>query len=286
MGERKSIWFRGNYGVAILVISSISLSGCGQPGQNQLVSSKPVLAIDPTDPCRVERTDFAKSKEYFKDQVLSDVGTGVVAGAVIGGVGAALLGVDPAKGALIGGGVGGLFGGANSYLKYRAEHAKDQAELDKSVNEDLTKEGQEIDHVTASFARVRACRFAQGTQIKTQVRARTLDRTTATQQLSFEKGWFAEEIKLARESKVSMEKRGQEFQEASDTIQKQATADAAAAAQAQAQAQAIQQSASKSNPDKRSGFAKNVDKAEAEAEIAFNIDNNRKIAARMSGMHG
>jgi len=254
----------------------IGLAGCDQLGGSTL--SKPVLAIDPTDPCQQERKELATSKSYFSDQIIANVGGGALIGAAVGSIGGAMFGVDPLKAGAIGAGVGAAAGGISSYSNIMMQKHKDKTELSKSVNDDLTKEGQEIDHTSASFARLRTCRFQQATLIKTQVSGRMLDRQIAMQQLNLEKAWFVQEIALAKEYKVSMEKRGQQFKEAADTIGQQQAADAA-------QTQAIKHAAGVSNPDKRASFGDEINNAEKSSDIAFNLDNNKKVSSLKLAQH-
>jgi hypothetical protein len=260
----------------IVAIGAIGtcLAGCGQSGGLTDVS-KPVLAIDPADPCRQDREEFAKSKSYFTDQIVANVGGGALAGAATGALSSFALGANPVKGALIGAGVGAAAGGVVSYSNIMAQKHTDQAELSKSINDDLTKEGNEIDHTKASFARLRSCRFQQATFIKTQVRGRKMDRQIALQQLNQQKTYFAEEIDLAKQYKLSMDKRGDQFREAADTIKDQQIADVNQATQAQA----AKRAADVSVPDKRNDFGNQIKSAETNSEIAFNLDSSKKVTS-------
>ena len=264
--------------VMLAVVAIVPLvSGCA-PGTGGMPAA-PILVVAPEDVCGKERGDFAKSKTYFTDQIVTGIGTGAVLGTVLGGAAGLVLHVNPVKTAAIGAGVGAAVGGISSYSQVMVEKHKDEAELARSVNDDLTKEGQEIDRTTATFARLRACRFQQATYIKTQVRRRAMDRTTAMQQLSFQKGWFDQELDLAKTYRISMEKRGEEFKDAANTIKDQAQADAAKAQAAAYEAQAVQQAASVSIPNKRASFDNSIASAVAGSEIAFNLDSNKKVSA-------
>src|SRR3954462_14435339 len=122
------------------------------------------LAYDPTDPCASERAAFASSKTYFQDKVATGAATGAAVGAGLGAL-TGLAATGNLRGALIGGlaggAAGGIAGGTSAYYNTLAERARDQNELAYAMNQDLAREGQEIDHTTATFARLRECRFGQ-----------------------------------------------------------------------------------------------------------------------------
>ncbi len=250
---------------------------------------QPVLVSDPSDECQLYRGEFAKSQTFFTEQIVADVSGGAIVGGVVGlGVGL-LTRTNPLKTGAIGAAIGGAAGGVSGYSKVMAEKHRDQLEMSNSVNQDLTREGQEIDHASASFARLRACRFGAATFIKTQVRRRVMDRATAMQQLDQQRRLFAEEIAVAKTYQISMDKRNAQFQDAADTIRQQALSDAAqvqtaaaraAAAQTAAtQAQAVKQAAGVSIPNKRSSYERSIASAETSSEIAFSLDNNKKVSS-------
>jgi hypothetical protein len=254
-------------------------------GANGLGPAQPALAIDSSDGCHQQREDFAKSKDYFTDQIVTGLATGALVGAGVGAVAGLALGVNPLKAAAVGGGLGLAAGGTSAYAKVMAEKHKDNAELAKSVNDDLTKEGQEIDHTTAAFARLRSCRFDQASFIKTQVRQRRVDRASALQQLNVEKGRFAEEIALAKQYDISMDKRGAEYKEAADTIRQQELADQQREKAALSQAEAVRMAAAVSIPNKRESFKKSIMTAETNSDIAFNLDSNKRVSSLTVSSH-
>lgn len=269
-----------------LALLPLALSGCGMPGAGGgSDAQKAVLVISPGDPCGQFREEFAKSKAYFTDEIIKNVGTGAVLGAIGGGAVGLLVG-NPVRGAAIGAGIGAAGGGIKSYADIQAQNHKDSAELAQSINADLTKESEQIDHTKASFARVRKCRFEQAVTIKTQVKSRQMDRATAQGQLTLQKGWFGEEIALAKEYRLSMEKRGAEFEKAAAEIKQQETDDAAKAAAIKAQARAAREAAGTSIPNKRKGFDQDIVLAEANSEAVFNLDSNKKIVSRRVRVYG
>lgn len=261
-------------------LAFISLSGCSNPaGLSSPFASKPALELYAGDPCGTDRADFARSKDFFTDQVVANVGTGILVGGVLGAGAGVVLGVDPGKAALLGAGAGAIVGGTKAYSNIMAEKHRDQAELAKSVNSDLVTEGREMDRTVGTFARLRACRFAQAQAIKVEVRSRRMTRAVALQELATQKARFAEEIALANEYQIAMDKRGEQFKEAADTIKQQEIADAT-------EAQAAKRAAAVAIPDKRAAFARNIKSAEANSEIAFNLDSNRKVVAHTMPEYG
>ena len=276
---------RGLLGAPVLrfiVLASLTgpwLLGCAaMPGG----APKLVLVSDPSDGCQPYRDEFAKSQTFFTEQIVANVSGGAIIGGVVGlGVGL-LTRTNPLKSGAIGAVVGGAAGGVSGYSKVMAEKHRDQLEMARSVNQDLTREGQEIDHASASFARLRACRFEAATFIKTQVRRRVMDRTTAVQQLDQQRRLFAEEIAVAKTYQISMDKRNAQFQDAADTIRQQALSDAAPVQTATVQtaaAQAVKQAAGVSIPNKRSSYERSIASAETSSEIAFSLDNNKKVSS-------
>jgi hypothetical protein len=268
--------------LAALSLFTASLDGCA-PVQSALSPPAPALALDPADPCRADREEFAKSKTYFTDEIVTGVATGAVIGA-LGGVALALVThSNVGTGALIGGGAGAIGGGTTAYARVMTEKAKDQNELANNINNDLVKEGNEIDHTSATFARLRQCRFTQAQMIKQQTRRHQLDRPAALQQLAYQQDRFNEEIKLAHEYDLTMVKRSAQFSDAAAQI-KQDEADAArrqaAANEAAAnQAALVKVAATKSIPEKRASFDKSVTSAESSSKLAFNLDSNAKLTA-------
>jgi len=288
---------RGLLGAPVLrfiVLASLTgpwLLGCAaMPGG----APQPVLISDPSDGCRLERNEFATSQIFFARQIVANVAGGAILGGALGAGAGLLTGMNPLKAGAIGAALGGAAGGVSGYSTIMAEKSRDQLEMLSSVNQDLAREGQEIDHASASFARLRACRFGAATFIKTQVRRRVMDRATAMQQLDQQRRLFAEEIAVAKTYQISMDKRNAEFQDAANTIRQQAQSDAgsaqraaaqtaaaqtAAAQTANTQAQAVRQAAGVSIPNKRSSYERSIASAETSSEIAFSLDNNKKVSS-------
>src|ERR1700722_418467 len=156
-------------GPALAAMLCLNLAACQTPPSGPGAE----LAADNSDPCQVQRSAFASSKTYFKDQIVSAAVTGAAVG---GGMGAltGLAATGNLRGALIGGlagaAVGGIAGGSSAYYRTLSQRARDQNELAYAMNQDLSRESQEIDHTAAAFGRLRACRFAQARIVKNDAR--------------------------------------------------------------------------------------------------------------------
>jgi hypothetical protein len=235
------------------------------------------LSVDPSDPCGSQRADFTRAKSYFTDEIVTDTLAGAAAGA-LGGAGLAwMTGKNVGSGALIGGGVGAVAGGATGYTKVRAQQARDQADMAQRVNSDLRQEGQEIDHTTAAFARLRQCRYHQALLIKAQVHSNTLTRQAGLTQIAWERERFDEEIALAHEYGVAMAKRGTQFRDAADALRSSPSPPPSA--------RLVSTAASVSIPEKRNEFDKAVASAESSKKAAFDLDSNAKLSTVENADH-
>ena len=278
----KSACKRPLAGFVALTLAASSLSGCaGGPGGG--INSGTELAAVPGDPCGQQRYDFGRSQTYFTDKVL----TGVVTGGAIGaGTGALIGGLSggwqgAGTGALVGLAVGGVAGGVTSYYSTMSERYQDQATLAEAINSDLTREVQETDRVTATFARLRECRLAQARNIRQQVRAGAMTRAIAREQLIFERDRFQEELALADRYQIAMQKRDQEFQSAAQSLNQPPEASAGATgsasrprtAAAAAPNRKVVVAATETVPEKRNAFAASVASAKTQTQAAFNVDD-------------
>lgn len=259
---------------AVLALSL--LDGCAGGG----ISTPSQLAVAPGDPCGPQRQAFGQSQTYFTDKIVTGAVTGGVVGAAggaaIGGLAGGLRGM--AIGALIGAGTGAAVGGVSSYYGTMAERYQDQDTLARAINADLTREQQETEHVTATFARVRECRLALAADLRQRVRAKTIDRAVARDQLDWQRDRYMEELALADQYRVAMQKRDEEFQAAArslDTSQPPA-ASAPGAPQRAAAAPPARQvvvAATETVPEKRGAFAASIDTARTQGQAAFNLDD-------------
>jgi hypothetical protein len=258
-----------------------TLAGCQVPPSGPGAT----LAVDANDPCQNERTDFAGSKTYFQDQIVSGAVTGAAVGAGMGAL-AGLINGGNLKSALIGGAIGGAVGGVagagNAYYNTLAQRAQDQEELANDMSQDLARESQEIDHTAVTFSRLRTCRFAQARAVKDLARHHQMERQTALAQIAYQRSRFDEEIQIAHEFGLTMARRGQQFQEAANDLKTQPPRQGTAAAQSQpasrAKVASVDKAATVSVPEKRASFDRSVATAEHNSKAAFDLDNNASLS--------
>ena len=269
---------RGATASMVAAALCLTLAGCqgvSGPGAS--------LASDPNDPCQQQRADFAASKNYFQDKIV----TGAAIGAAVGAGAGALIGYasggtakSALTGGLIGGVVGGVGGAGTAYYNSLAERAADQNEIASDMNQDLARESQQIDHTAATFSRLRTCRFAQAKAIKAAVKRHDLDRTAGLTQIGYQRDRFEEELNVAHQFGLTMAKRGQQFQEAAADL-KTPPAPAQGSAPQPASRSRINQvdrAASVSVPEKRASYDQKVASAEASKKAAFDLDSGGTLS--------
>lgn len=267
-------------GTLALTLAGASLAGCAGPGGTALGGPGQLTAA-PGDPCGNERVAFGRSQTYFTDRVVAGAVTGGAigagTGALIGGLAGGWRGAG--IGALSGLAVGAIAGGTSAYYSTMAERYQDQETLAQAINADLQREAQETDHVIATFARLRECRLAVARSIRQQVRARSMPRPVARDQLIYQRDRFMEELALADTYRINMGKRDQEFQAAAAQLNQQPAAPVEASSSARtaraaapAPARQVQIAATETVPEKRSAFANTISSARGEGQAAFNVD--------------
>jgi hypothetical protein len=255
--------------VAILAVSL--LGGCAGGG----IGSPSQLAVAPGDPCGLQRQAFGQSQTYFTDKIV----TGAVTGGALGALGGAAIGGlaggwrGAGIGALIGAGTGAVVGGVSTYYGTMAERYQDQDTLARAINADLTRESQETEHVTATFARVRECRLALAGNLRQQVRARTIDRAVARDQLNWQRDRYMEELALADQYRVAMQRRDEEFRTAAQSLEaNQTVSSSTPRAAAAPPTRQVVVAATETVPEKRSAFAASIASARTQGQVAFNLD--------------
>jgi hypothetical protein len=276
-------YFRPLSAVLAFSMTAASVSGCAQVGQLQesvasgignLTGDKDKLPIDPADVCKDQREEFAKSQSWFTDQIVSGALLGGAGGAALGAAGSAIATGKVNPWVVVGSAAAGALTGASlAYYKTRAQDAADKDELARNSNSDLTKEGQQIDHTTAAFARLRACRFAEARRIKNEVRNGRLDRTAGLAQIDYQHQRFDEELAVARTYGVNMSKRNDQFRDAAKELRQDRPPTAGRNDPTSQAALA----ATGTIPEKRSSYDKSVDRADANSKLAFNLDNNANL---------
>lgn len=264
--------------LAAAALLSSPLAGCSQMmGQRQ-------LTVDAADPCGQQRTAFGQSRDFFSQDLAARVATGAVVGA---GVGALVGGLsDGGRGALRGAAIG-LIGGAASglasaYWQRLSQAGMDQGTLSQTVNQDLRSEVAGIDHSAATFADLRTCRFAQARFIKADAGRGAANRAEAQGRLARQRAWFGEEVALAENLGLSMQKRDSQFAYAAEQLQ-QGPPDAAYGSSRQPQARVRRAPgggggaivvATQTLPQKRNSFGTLVETSKAQIGSVFSLDGS------------
>lgn len=263
---------------ALLGLAGFSLNGCAggaaigglTPLGDLVMNELRDLKVDPADSCGTQRAAFAESKSFFTERIVE----GAVVGGLIGAAGGAAIGAltgGAGTGALIGAGAGTVTGALYGYYSTMSEQHKDRETLARAMNADLVKESQQIDRATATFARLRECRFAVAAKVKADARAGRLPREEAGKSLKYQSDRFGEEMRLARHYGVNMQKRGDEFRDAAESLQR-SDPTLTATRRGRTPGHQVLAAATETVPEKRSSFVSTLNAAEQRSKVAFNLD--------------
>jgi hypothetical protein len=196
-----------HFKITALAASIVIVTGCATP----LSREDRIGPDDGSDGCRQYVVALDSTGNFFAEDMLK----GAVAGAVAGGLVAALTGgssQDIAKGALIGGALGAIGG----YYKSRMEQGRDQAVL--AINNDLAREGDELDKADTAANALVACRLDQRDRIRADYASRRISRDEARRR------WSQLQQQVARDNTVmqmvaeNIGKRQEEYQYANEQI--------------------------------------------------------------------
>ena len=244
-----------------LLLSAVLVIGCASRCAELPASlgGSDNLAVDPADPCGTQRQHFADSQTFFTKEIV----VRAVAGAVVGaGAGAAVGGAtNGAKGAGIGAAIGavggGLLGLTSGYWDKLQQQNLDKQRLSQTVNADLRTESSHMDATAGAFAALRTCRFAEAQRIKANGRRHFITHDQAQAQLAQERGWFDEEIRVAKAAGVNMQKRDDQFTYAATSLNQTAAKTAA----------------TETIPQKRNSFDNTVTTAQAQSTSTFSLED-------------
>jgi len=191
--------------LAVLAIATLALGACQTTGGG--------FNIAGDDVCAAERSGLKAHQDYFYQSMVQ----GAVAGAVAGGLAGALISGD-ATGALIGAGAGAVVGGIGGYYLSKQKATTDRNVLTQSVYSDISTENSQIDGVTASFRRLRDCRFNTAAAVKNDFAAGKITREDAQAKLAKTQALFREDVQFAESLGGKINERGAEYQNASSEM--------------------------------------------------------------------
>ena len=147
------------------------------------------------------------------------------------------------------------------------EHTTNTGEFASKVDQDMRRESTQIDKTSYDFAQLRTCRFANAALIKRQYNYRQISREQAMGELEQERAWFSQELAQAQQWGVNMEKRDQQFEQATNLLEQKAPARTSRPAVV---------TATETLPDKRQSFQSSVGQAQAQSQVAFNLDTSNQ----------
>ena len=141
---------------------------------------------DGSDPCLAQRRALAEHGSFFDKKLVM----ATAAGAVTGGLIAAMSGHNVLAGAAIGGAVG-LAGG---YLAKMQSQGMDADSIIGHAFNDVAAENRKIDALLVSFRAVKACRKEQGRMIQAAYNAKAIDAPQAQAQMAAVRTRFDEDV--------------------------------------------------------------------------------------------
>lgn len=250
-------------GLLLLGACSSLPNPSGMMGSGLLGSA--TLAPQAGDPCASERAAFANSQSYFSADIVSgtmmggveSMFTGAVSRMASGSTGNVTLGLAQ-----------DAFSGARAgYLSAIASHSGNEQEMLKQMSSDLGRENEQVDKLHGSFERLQSCRFQQARLIKTRARSGQLTTAQAREELGTERRLFEEELAMARKSGNNMESRDEQFQYASEEVNRSGATPAASA-----QTKHAVTVASATLPRKRDAYVTAVSDAEVRSKDALGDD--------------
>jgi hypothetical protein len=245
-----------------VLLGLVLLGACSNlPNPSSLLGPAP-LTPQAGDPCASERAAFANSQSYFTADIVS--------GAMMGGMKSMFTGAvsrlgSGSSGSMTIGLAQDAFSGARAgYLSAIASHSGNEQEMLQQMSSDLHRENEQVDAVHGSFERLQSCRFQQARLIKTRARSGQLTTAQAREELGMERRLFEEELAAARKSGSDMKSRDQQFQYASEEVNRPGAAPAASGQTKHAVAVA-----SASLPHKRDAYVTAVSDAEVRSKDAL-----------------
>ena len=139
------------------LLCAILLVGCASTGPSLKVYD------DPSDACNTFRQPLIETEVDLRAWTVG----GAAAGAVVGGVLAALLGGDAAQVAGVAA-AGAVVGGTAGYLAAREKQNSTQEELLAAIENDAMSDSKKVQQVTAAIERLWACRQRQIENVRVQ----------------------------------------------------------------------------------------------------------------------
>lgn len=198
-------------GVVSVMAASIVLSGCQTAAPSQYGAGDVAQ-----DVCYAEHRELANSQNYFAEEIVK----GAVTGAILGGLSGAILSGGRGGAIAAGAATGAVAGGSMAYWQARQRDARDRFALARTIHGDLVREIGEIDRVSTTFAKVRACRTHHAALVKADFKAGRLSREQAKAKLHALWQQYQSDIEVAESISGKMAERGAGYRSASDELTK------------------------------------------------------------------
>ena len=161
--------------IALALVASIGLAGCDEATLASMTSAAPsASSVAFNDNCAKLRQPFVQIRQQ-RDKV---IGKNVAAGAVIGAIGALVLGGD-AEDAVKGAIVGGLAGAAAAYAKNAASRGATEDSIARFANSDARAEATQNDRLVRTIVDMNACRINQADKVVARATRKEITPETA-----------------------------------------------------------------------------------------------------------
>ncbi len=187
-------------GLALLLLATTILAGC-------VTTAGTARFVESDTACGPQRQTLASLQDTFAEDLVS----GIIAGAALGALTAAVTDGNIARGALIGAGLGAAAGAYLNSLK--KQHAGNLDGLLIQIDGDLSRENREIARAQAAFDSLIACRKAEAKRIRDDHAAGRLDVNAANVALAAVRMKLQDDFGMAERVREGMTKRGQGFEE-------------------------------------------------------------------------
>jgi hypothetical protein len=204
---------RATLAVAVVVVPM--LGGCAQGGGGTegFTQASRVGPDDGSDACHAQAVALDETGDFFGQDILQGAAMGAVGGAILGGLAGGNL-----KSALIGAAAGGAVGAAGGYWEALQQQSQNTAQLESTVEGNLTAENDQINKTQIAFNDDMDCRFEQAAQIKAAYKAGTITEDQAAAELSAQKTLAQRDLALAKTINGQIQSRGAQFDTAADNL--------------------------------------------------------------------
>jgi hypothetical protein len=204
---KKVVAVTGRRVAAPVLAVGLILTGCApSTGVGAFTQEGRIGPNDGSDSCYAQAQALDNTGNFFGQDILTGAAAGAVGGGIIGAIAGGNL-----KSALIGAAAGAAVGGAAGYWEALQQQGANNAQIEATVDSNLTTENQQIDATQAAFNNDMDCRFQQAETIRQQYAAGQLTQDQAQTQMAQVKTWAQRDLALAQEINGNIQSRGAQF---------------------------------------------------------------------------